>query len=379
MKILHIYKDYFPVVGGIENHLRTLAEAQAARGHSVTVLVHSRDRHTHVEMMNGVRVIFAARWLTISSTPVGMALPRLVAHETADIVHLHFPYPWGELANYAAGRAAHSVMTYHSDIVRQKYTRAVYTPLMWRILKRMDRIIATSPNYVASSPVLRRYAEKCAVVPLGIDPAPFEHADPIAARQIRARFEAGGPLLLFVGHLRYYKGVGYLIQALPKLREARLLVVGAGPMEQAWREEARGRNVANRVIFAGALSDAELPAYYAACDIFVLPASERSEAFGLVQLEAMAAGKPVVSTEIGTGTSFVNVNGETGLVVPARDANALATAIDRLMQDAGLRDRMGAAGKARVKQEFTINRMVDRVMEVYKMGHPIRDLIPKDR
>jgi rhamnosyl/mannosyltransferase len=379
MKILHIYKDYFPVVGGIENHIRALAEAQATRGHAVTVLVHSQDRHTHVEMMNGVRVIFAARWLTISSTPVGMALPRLVARETADIVHLHFPYPWGELANYAAGRAAHSVMTYHSDIVRQKYTRAVYTPLMWRILKRVDRIIATSPNYVASSPVLRRYAEKCAVVPLGIDPAPFEHADPVAARQIRARFETGGPLLLFVGHLRYYKGVGYLIQALPKLPEARLLVVGAGPMEQAWREEARSRNVADRVIFAGAISDAELPAYYAACDIFVLPASERSEAFGLVQLEAMAAGKPVVSTEIGTGTSFVNVNGETGLVVPARDANALATAIDRLMQDAGLRDRMGAAGKARVKQEFTIDRMVDRVMEVYKMGHPIRDLIPKSR
>lgn len=377
MKILHIYKDYFPVVGGIENHIRSLAEAQAARGHVVTVLVHSRDRHTHVEVINGVRVIFAARWLTISSTPVGIAMPRLVARETADIVHLHFPYPWGELANYFGGHATRTVMTYHSDIIRQKYTRALYSPLMWRILGRVDRIIATSPNYVASSPILRRFAEKCSVVPLGINPAPFERADGVAARQIRAGVGGEGPLFLFVGHLRYYKGVGCLIQALPKLPNAHLLVVGTGPMERVWREETRACAVQDRVIFAGAVSDAELPAYYAACDVFVLPASERSEAFGIVQLEAMAAGKPVVSTEIGTGTSFVNVNGQTGLVVPARDSSALVSALDRLVQDAGLRERMGAAGRARVKQEFTTDRMVDRVMEVYTTVHRNTNLIPK--
>jgi len=136
-------------------------------------------------------------------------------------------------------------------------------------------------------------------------------------------------------------------------------------MERAWRALARQLGVDDRVVFVGAVRDAELPAYYAACDVFVLPSSERSEAFGLVQLEAMAAGKPVVSTELGTGTSFVNVDGETGFVVPARDARALAAAITRLIDEPALRARMGAAGRARVRQEFSLDKMVDRVMALY--------------
>ena len=367
MKIFHIYKDFYPVVGGIENHVKHLAEAQAARGHSVTVLVNSIDRHTHVEMLHGVRVIYAARWLTISSTPLGIVLPRLVARETADVTHLHFPYPWGELANYYLGRARHTVMTYHSDIIRQTYTRALYAPFMWRVLKRVDRILPTSPNYARSSPVLRQVTEKCTIVPLGVDPVPFECADIHAAQEIRARIEtdAHTPILLFVGHLRYYKGLEYLLRALPELPKARLLIVGTGPMEEEWRALAHALGLAGRAVFVGAASDAELPAYFAASDVFVLPASERSEAFGLVQLEAMAAGKPVVCTELGTGTSFVNVDGETGFVVPARDPQTLASAIARLIEDVSLRARMGAAARARVRQEFTLDRMVDRVMLVY--------------
>ncbi|MBI4789828.1 MAG: glycosyltransferase [Chloroflexi bacterium] len=367
MRILHVYKDYYPVVGGIENHVKHLAEAQAARGHAVTVLVNSLDRRTRVETINGVRVIFAARWLTISSTPLGLALPRQVAREMPDITHLHFPYPWGELANYFFGRARRTVMTYHSDIIRQKYTRALYAPLMWQVLNRVNRILPTSPNYASSSPVLQRVADKCTVVSLAINPTQFECADLHAAQQIRTRMSANAhsPILLFVGHLRYYKGLDYLLRAMPELPGARLLIVGTGPMEGAWRALARDLGLAERVIFAGAVSNAELPAYYAASDIFVLPASERSEAFGLVQLEAMAAGKPVVSTELGTGTSFVNVDGETGFVVPARDSHALAGAIARLMADAELCARQGAAGRARVRREFTLERMVDRVMQVY--------------
>ena len=366
MKILHIYKDYFPVVGGIENHIKALAEAQAARGHAVTVLVHSLDRRTHAETIKGVRVIYAARWLTVSSTPLGIALPRLVGRETPDVTHLHFPYPWGELANYFWGHARCTVMTYHSDIIRQKYTRALYTPFMWRVLNRVDRILSTSPNYVRSSPVLQQFASKCMVVPLGIDPGPFLSTDMRVAQQVRAGISAdSAPILLFVGHLRYYKGLNYLLHALMELPGARLLIVGTGPMESELRALACKLSVDDRVVFAGALSDADLPAYFAASDIFVLPASERSEAFGLVQLEAMAAGKPVVSTELGTGTSFVNVDGATGFVVPARDPQTLASAIARLIEDVSLRARMGAAARARVRQEFTLDRMVDRVMLVY--------------
>ncbi|MCI0474674.1 MAG: glycosyltransferase, partial [Anaerolineales bacterium] len=169
----------------------------------------------------------------------------------------------------------------------------------------------------------------------------------------------------FVGHLRYYKGLGYLLDALRELPHAQLVVVGSGAMERAWRALARDLGVEARVNFVGQVRDDELPAYYAACDIFVLPASERSEAFGAVQLEAMAAGKPVVCTELGTGTSFVNVDGETGLVVPPRDPHALANAIARLGDDTESRARMGAAGRARVRQEFTLEEMATRVMQVY--------------
>ena len=359
MQILHIYKDYFPVVGGIENHVKMLAEAQVARGHAVSVLVTSRDHHTHIETINGVRVIFAARRATILSAPVSPALFDLLRRETPDIAHLHFPYPFGEIANHFCGRAKRTIVTYHSDIIRQKLTRVLYRPLMERVFARVHRIIATSPNYIASSPVLARWQDKCVVVPLGIDPELF-----VGAKQSRTTATAS-PLLLFVGHLRYYKGLNYLIEALRELPRAQLIVVGAGPMERAWRALAYDLGVDERVVFVGQVSDAELPGYYAASDIFVLPASERSEAFAAVQLEAMAAGKPVVCTELGTGTSFVNVDGETGFVVPARDSHALAAAIMRLMDDADLCARMGVAGRARVRQEFTLEKMVERVMAVY--------------
>ncbi len=358
MRILHIYKDYFPVTGGIENHIRMLAEAQVARGHNVSVLVCSLDARTRIENQNGVRVIYAARRATISSTPISIALSRLLARETPDIAHLQFPYPWGEAANYFFGKARRTIITYQSDIIRQKFIRALYAPLMRRVLARADRIIATSPNYLRTSPVLQKFAAKCAVVPLGINPATFDRA---ASGRPR-----GSPLqILFVGHLRYYKGLDYFLRALAQLPAARLTIIGAGPLERAWRALARELRVDDRVEFAGEIADAELPAYYAACDIFVLPSSERSEAFGVVQLEAMAAGKPVVCTEIGTGTSFVNVDGETGFVAPARDADALARAIKTLMENPELREQMGARGRARVRAEFSVEKMVDGVLRVY--------------
>jgi rhamnosyl/mannosyltransferase len=296
----------------------------------------------------------------------------LLRHETSDVVHLHFPYPPGEIANLYFGRARHTIVTYHSDIVRQKFLRLLYAPVMQRVLARVDRILATSPNYIASSPVLSRWKGKCTVVPLGIDPVPFEDAAPSPAFLERVRGK-GDALLLFVGHLRYYKGLNYMLQALCGVPHAQLMVVGVGPMEGTWRSLAQDLGVAERVRFAGDVPTAELPLYYAACDVFVLPSSERSEAFGLVQLEAMAAGKPVVCTELGTGTSFVNVDGETGFVVPARDPHALASATRRLIADDALRLRMGGAGRARVKREFRLDNMVDRVVAQYE------DLIFKNK
>ncbi|MBC7239667.1 MAG: glycosyltransferase, partial [Chloroflexi bacterium] len=156
MHIVHIYKNYWPIVGGIENHIRLLAEGQAKAGHRVTVLVVNTARRTTVEEMNGVQVIKAARLATAASTPLSIMLPLWLRRLRPDVAHLHFPYPLGEVAQFLLGRAKATVLTYHSDIIRQKTLLRFYRPLMLRVLEGVSRIIATSPQYVASSEVLQR-------------------------------------------------------------------------------------------------------------------------------------------------------------------------------------------------------------------------------
>ena len=362
MKILHVYKDYYPVLGGIENHVRLLAEAQAQRGHPVSVIVTSLDRHSTVENVAGVRVIKAARLATVASTPLSIALPLALRRECPDIAHLHFPYPVGEVSQLVLGRAPRMILTYHSDVVRQKGLLRFYRPFLWRVLHRADRIIATSAQYIASSPYLSKIAPKCVVIPLGIESQRFLHADQVAVRRIHEQY--GAPLVLFVGKLRYYKGLEYLLQAMVNV-PARLLVIGTGPMESVWRALASSLGLEDRVSFLGQVSDEDLAAYYHASDVFVLPASERSEAFGTVQIEAMASATPVVSTELGTGTSFVNVHRETGLVVPARDPGALCLALQELLSDRELSQEMGRRARERALREFSLDTMVERVLALY--------------
>jgi len=373
MNILHIYKDYFPVLGGIENHIRALAEGSAARGHAVTVLVTSRDRRTHVETLNGVRLIKTARWVNVSSAPISPALfgwARSLGR-AADVVHLHFPYPPGETAHLVSGSRAKTVLSYHSDIVRQKNLLRVYRPIMWRALRRADRLLATSLNYIDTSPVLSRFRDKCVVVPLGIDVDRFATADPARVAALRHQLTHAlhiptlPHLLLSVGKLRYYKGLDTLIRALPALPSARCVIVGAGPMEAEWRGLAASLRVADRVAFAGEVPDADLPAHYHAADLYVLPANARAEAFGAALVEAMAAGLPCVTTEVGSGTSWVVQDGVTGCIVPPRDPNALAQAIGSLLADADRRRRMGRAAAERARAEFDERLMVDRVLAVY--------------
>jgi len=362
MKILHIYKDYYPVLGGIENHVKMLAEALVQRGHQVTVLVTHPTAKTHVEEINGVQVIKAGRLATVASAPLSVCLPILLRRQRPDIAHLHFPYPVGELSQLVCGRAPRMVITYHSDVVRQKGMLWLYRPLLWKILHRADRIIATSTNYMKSSPYLSQLRHKCTVIPLGIELKRFLEADPAQVQSIRRTY--GSPLLLFVGKLRYYKGLQYLLAAISNL-PCKLLIIGSGPMGAEWRHLAVSLGVSDRVFFLGQVSDEDLAGYYHACDLFVLPASERSEAFGAVQIEAMASGLPVVCTELGTGTSFVNVHGQTGLVVPARDSAALTAAIHSLLRDEQRRQQMGLSGRQRALREFSLQTMMDRTTGLY--------------
>jgi rhamnosyl/mannosyltransferase len=383
MHILQIYKDYYPVLGGIENHVRDLSEALAVHGHHVTVLTTSLDQHTHVEQPRpGLMVIKAARAAHLASTPISIEQLRWARRLRADVAHLHFPYPPGDLAYLALRTRPPLVITYHSDIVRQQMLLRAYRPLLKRTLRRAARIIATSPNYVVSSPWLRRHAAKCVVVPLGIDIerfAPTDHRPPTNDQRrsefpnLGSRFSVLGsatsasdlPLLLFVGRLRYYKGLHVLLEAMPSI-PARLLIGGSGPEQASLATQAARLGIAGRVHFLGDIPDEHLPALYQAADVFVMPAHLRAEALGLAQIEALASGIPCVSTELGTGTSFANQHGETGLVVAPGDAAALAQAINALLADPDLRRRMGEAGRRRVAKLFSRQRMMAGNEAVYR-------------
>ncbi|MCD6288970.1 MAG: glycosyltransferase [Anaerolineae bacterium] len=358
MQILHVYKDYFPVLGGIENHIRALAEAQATAGHQVTVLACARGIRTIVETRNGVQVIKAARLATVASTPLSTQQPRILAHLRPDIVHIHSPYPVGEAANWLWGHARATIITYHSDVVRQKFILRFYGPILRRVLRSADAIIATSPRYLETSPWLHPVRGHCFVVPLGIDLSRFpERPEPPVHDP---------PRILFVGKLRYYKGLDVLLRAMRSLPGVQLTIVGDGPMRKPWEWLARDLELGSRVRFAGEVPDEELPGYYAGADLFVLPATARAEAFGTVLLEAMAMALPVISTELGTGTSWVNQDGITGRVVPPNDPDALAQVIRELLSDPERRHQMGKAARERVEAEFSLPLMVRRIEAIYE-------------
>ena len=374
MRLVHIYKDYFPVLGGIENHVRLLAEAQAAHGHDVTVLVTQlQNQKSKIENVNGLRVMKLRRQLNVQSAPISAQFATQVRNVThgADIAHLHAPYPIGEACNLWFGRAKKTVMTWHSDIVRQKTLLRMYAPVLRRVVAQADRIICTSEPYMRTSPWLTTAQDKCVVVPYGIDLARFEvltAEQQVKSKAFRAEMTAkanGGLVLLCVGQLRHYKSFDTLIRALPQLPNVAVAIAGTGAYEVPWKALAIDLGVSERVMFLGQTGQAELPALYHGSDTFVLPSNSRAEAFGIVNIEAMACGLPLVTTDVGSGTSWVNVDGVTGFVVPPMNPDALAAAIGTL-RDADTRRRMGDAGHARAHAEFTHALMIERVEDVYK-------------
>jgi rhamnosyl/mannosyltransferase len=376
LKIVHIYKDYFPVLGGMENHIRHIAEAFVARGHDVTVLVTNTTNRTVIETMNGVNVIKAARQIHVQSAPISFQFPRWVAKITqnADIVHLHAPYPIGEACNLLFGRGKKTIITWQSDVVRQKTLLRFYAPILRQVIKRADHIILSSEIYGRTSPWVSPYLHKCTAVPLSIDPArfkPLETSEVFKTSEVFALRQCLGLpsdkfLLLSVGRLRYYKGLDDLIRALPKLPpDVMAVLVGIGPMAGEWRALAQSLGVAERIIWPGEASDADVLDYYRACDVYVNPANSRAEAFGISILEALASGLPVISTEVGTATSWINLHGVTGLVTPPSDPAALAAAILTLHHDPALRQTYALAAQRRAFSEFNEDLMFQRIETVY--------------
>ncbi|MGH2524569.1 MAG: glycosyltransferase, partial [Anaerolineales bacterium] len=314
------------------------------------------------ESLNGVRIVKAGRVATLASTPISPNFARVLRSLKPDITHLQSPYPVGEIAQFWSGHRPY-VITYQADVTRpaQRAVMYLYGLLLRRILRGAARVIATSPNYAASSPYLHGLGDRLVVVPLSADVSRFT---PPGAPSAPRPFT-----LLFVGQFRHYKGVDDLLRAMTHLPgSTRLLLAGDGPKRAAWESlaDALGLGLGQRVAFLGERPHEALPALYQSADVFVLPSNSRAEALGMVLVEAMASGLPCVTTEVGSGTSHVVQHEVTGLVVPPRSPQALAQALNRLAADPVLRARMGAAGRERALQHFTVEAMIERVEAVYR-------------
>jgi len=280
----------------------------------------------------------------------------------AHLVHIHLPNPAAVLAYLASGHRAPLVITYHSDTVRQRVLGTLFQPFLNAVLRRSDAIIATSPNYLESSSVLRNFRDVCHVIPYGIDTRQFEQCEPEAAARIRRQY--GERLIISVGRLVYYKGFEVLLRAMAQVR-GKLLIVGDGPLRAELQQLASQLGIADKVVFCGEVQNAETAPYYHAADVFALASVARSEAFGIVQIEAMAAGLPVVNTRLDSGVPYVSLDQQTGLTVPPQDPAALAGAINQLLDDPGLRARLGAAGVRRARQQFSVQAMTERALQLY--------------
>jgi glycosyltransferase involved in cell wall biosynthesis len=359
--VLHVGKFYPPHMGGIETHLEDLC-GELRKSVDVQVIVSSDDRSEIEETLDGVPVTRVPTWLTFASTPLCPAMVARIRAYRGDILHLHLPNPMAVLAYLASGYRGSVVSTYHGDVARQKVLGPLFEPLLHAAMRRSAAIITTSPNYLRSSRILARHKERCHVIPLGVPIESFDHCDPSAAAAIRQKY--GGRLIVTVGRLIYYKGLEHLIRAMTRV-QGKLLIVGGGPLRNKLGALASELGVAERVVFLGKIDHELLVACYHAAQVFVLASIARSEAFGIVQIEAMAAGLPVVNTQLDTGVPFVSLHEQTGLTVPPADSDQLAAAINRLLDNPDLATKFGRAASLRAKREFAADVMAARTLSLY--------------
>jgi rhamnosyl/mannosyltransferase len=359
--ILQVGKYYYPEVGGIEQVVQMLAEGLVKRGQDAEVIAAANTRSSGRESISGVVVRRVATYGTVQSIPIapGMIATLRRRCKQADVVHYHLPNPLAVAADAIVSPGCPIVITYHSDIVKQSWALSAYRPLLHRLLGRADAIVTTSPRLRDQSKELERHRKKCRVIPLGIDPERFR------TRGSRFRSSADEErTVLFVGRLTYYKGVKYLVDAAGEI-DGKVLIAGDGPRRNSLEQRAERIPDAD-IEFLGYVPDEDLAEYYRAADVFVLPSIEPSEAFGIVQLEAMAAGTPVVNTDLESGVPWVSQHGETGLTVPPRDPSALSKAVNRLLSNRALASDCSQAARRRVAQKFTVDGTVEAYEELYR-------------
>lgn len=342
MRVLHFFKTYWPeTFGGAERVIDAIAVSTSDLGVEHHILSINDDGISQQSHFHGQTLHKAARSFEIMSTDFSLAAYRQYRDmaATADVIHLHFPWPFVDLAHLAARPNKPTVVTYHSDALGNALVETLYGPLRHRFLSRVNRIVATSHNYVRSSPVLQRYQDRIEVIPLGLNPESYPQPTAEALDKWRDRF--GTDFFLFVGVLRHYKGLNTLLEAASQLSQP-VVIAGAGKQEAEYRERCEALDLSN-VHFVGAINDADKVALIKLCTAFVLPSNKRSEAFGLSLAEAAMMGKPMISCEIGTGTSYVNRDGVTGIVVRPNEPRELAVAMDSLSRDPDRAQSLGAA------------------------------------
>lgn len=365
MRVLHFYKTYLPdSMGGIEQVIFQLCESGARHSVDSTVLTLSNNPAPGAIQIRQHQVHQARMDFQMASTGFSYSVFkqfRELAAE-ADVVNYHFPWPFMDLVHFFSAIKKPCVVSYHSDIIRQRHLLKLYRPLMRRFLDSADRIVAASPNYLHTSDVLQEYREKTRVITYGLDKSGYPQPD--AERTERWRKQVGDRFFLFVGVMRYYKGLHILLDAMQGLNYP-VVIVGAGPLEAELHAQAKALGLQN-LHFVGRLGDEDKVALLELSYAVVFPSHLRSEAFGISLLEGAMYGKPMISSEIGTGTSYINIHNETGLVVPPSNPQAFREAMRTLWENPARAAEMGMKAEARYRQLFTADEMGRKWAALYE-------------
>jgi rhamnosyl/mannosyltransferase len=365
MKVLHFYKTYLPdSIGGVEQVINQIALSSTSLMVDTEVLTLSPTMVERTIKINNHYVHRCKSNFEIASTPFSASAFlrfRQLAKE-ADVIHYHFPYPFADLLHFITRVNKPTVLTYHSDIVKQKYLLKFYQPLMYKFLGSVDRIVATSPNYLKSSKTLLKFKDKVSVIPIGLDKSTYP-----TINQDRLEYwkkKIGSNFFLFVGVMRYYKGLHILIEA-ARNSDYSIIIVGSGPIQKELKDHAKNLNI-NNIHFIGFVSNEDKVALFTLSYAVLFPSHLRSEAFGISLLEGAMYGKPLISSEIGTGTTYININGETGIVVQPSNPSALREAMDFLWNNTALSKKMGKNAEKRYWNLFTADKMAKSYVDLYQ-------------
>ncbi|QFY44170.1 glycosyltransferase [Candidatus Methylospira mobilis] len=370
MKILHFYRTYFPdTVGGVEQVIYQIARGSAVFGVETAVLTLTAKKDDTATLKIDNHLVYRTPLdFQIASTGFSASAFFRFAQlaREADVVHLHYPWPFMDIVHFVTRVKKPTVVTYHSDIIRQKRLLKIYRPLKELFLGSVDRIVATSANYCASSDTLQQYHDKTTVIPIGLDKASYQEplADTLEKWRAWTRSRVGHRFFLFVGMIRYYKGLHILLEAV-RGTNLPVVIVGSGPVETELKAQAAQFGLHN-VHFVGALSDDDKIALLMLSYAFVFPSHLRSEAFGVSLLEGAMFGKPMISTDIGTGTSYINVHNKTGLVVPPNDPAVFRNAMQFLLDHPETAAEMGRQAEARYRELFTAAKMAAGYVDLYR-------------